>query len=549
MKSPSIFFPLLFSFGLSAFGQSLPVGMPLWEDDWRRSQIRGEVDSNVSFMARPLFNFASVSDWMRRKKGMPQNEKADSVSFAKGKTLVRPLPATFRQQYNSHHPYGWNDGSFIPANGYQMGLSAGIFLKAGPFSLQLQPEFVVAQNAAFTTFPSRHSDSVWGAYYNSVLNKIDAPERFGTGVYAKLFPGQSSLRFHFKKLSVGVATENLWWGPGMRNALLMSNNAPGFPHLTFNTTAPLLSPIGTFEGQLVSGLLKKSGYLPADTNRMLNGAKLFIPKPQGDRYFNGMVITWQPKWTKGLFLGFARAFYLYRSDVKHSLDGYLPVIGHLFKGSDNDVTSEDAKKRDQLFSFFFRLLLPKEKAELYAEYGRNDHSGDLRDLLLEPEHSRAYVIGFRKLFETTKDAAFELTAELTNLQIPSTNLVREQESWYAHHQVRDGYTHQGQVMAAGIGPGGSSQTIGLSWLKPLNKMGLLFERVVHNNDFYYYAFASRRNYWSHWVDLSVLFSKSWQCRRWLYDARLGWIKSLNYQWQPNTDVRNLHAGFVITYAF
>lgn len=411
------------------------------------------------------------------------------ISTHKG--LFSLLPADIRQQFNSHHPYSWNDGSMIQAKGFQTQVSFGLYAQAGPISLQLKPEVVYAQNAAFSIFPSGGSDSIWKTYYTLVFNMIDNPERFGNRPFLKVFPGQSNIRLNFKKFSLGLSTENLWWGPGIRNALVMSNNAPGFPHLTLNTNAPLRTPIGAFEGQLISGLLQRSGFLPPDTGRRFNGQPLYIQKAQEDRYINGIALTWQPKWTTGLYLGLARAYYMYRSDVEPSLKGYLPVISQVFKGDGNASATEDASKKDQLFSFFFRLVLPKEKAEVYAELGRNDHSGNLRDLLLEPEHSRAYVVGFRKLFETKKKLRnLELMAEFTNLQIPMTILLREQSSWYSHYQVRDGYTQQGQVIGAGIGSGASSQTVGLSLVEGINKLGLQLERVVRNNDFYYAAFAS-----------------------------------------------------------
>ena len=77
---------------------------------------------------------------------------------------------------------------------------------------------------------------------------------------------------------MGVSTENLWWGPGVRNSLIMSNNAPGFGHISFNTTAPVLTKIGSFEWQLISGVLQNSGLLPPDTARTFNGQKLYEPQ-------------------------------------------------------------------------------------------------------------------------------------------------------------------------------------------------------------------------------------------------------------------------------
>lgn len=545
------------SLALFSFGQSLPVGTPLLEETWRRLQVSGERDINTSFTIRPLNAISGVDyDSLYHPYDLINSKrKNDSISYAKGKGILRVLPATLQQQYNTDHPYGWNDGSMIQARGYQMKLSAGIYAKLGILSIQLQPEFIYAQNKNFGTFPASYSDSIWKSYYH-VLNRIDNPEKYGNGSYTKLFPGQSSIKLSYKKLALGISTENLWWGPGIRNSLVMSNNAPGFAHISFNTLAPIISPIGSFEWQLVSGRLKASGILPPDTGRTFNGAKLYEPKPLDDRYLNGLIVTWQPKWTKGLHLGFTRSFYQYESDVRHSLDGYLPVIGALFKGQIDD---EDAKMRDQLASIFFRLVLPKAMAEIYGEYGRNDHAQNLRDLVLEPEHARAYIIGFRKIFETKKSTRFELMFELTQTQNSATAFLREQEGWYTHYQVRDGYTNRGQVMGAGIGPGGNSQTLALNWIKGIKKFGATLERVVWNNDFYYDAFGPSKNFKAHWVDMSLNLNKSWYHKRFIYVANLTYIRSLNYQWNYSIDpvtgeekrvnANNLQASLSVSYLF
>ncbi len=549
MLSKFLVSALLSLFCFLSFSQTLPVGTPFLEETWRRKQIKGERDINTSFTIKPLY---AGPDLPLDSLYNPSNYLSDTVKGTNNKTFLRFLPLTISQQYNTHHPYGWNDGAMIPARGYQTMVTGGIFARAGIFSIQIQPEVVYAQNKDFSTFPSSHTDSIWNSYYTTILDVIDAPEKFGNGSYTKIFPGQSSARINYKKLSLGISTENLWWGPGVRNALIMSNNAPGFPHLTFNTTSPVTSPIGTFEWQIVAGFLKGSNILPPDTSRTFNGQQLYVPKRTENRYLNGLIVAWQPKWTKGLHLGFTRMFYLYKSDVESSLDGYLPVVGSFFKGNTNN---EDSKMRDQILSVFFRLVLPKEQAEVYGEFGRNDHAQNLNDLLQEPEHSRAILIGGRKIFTTKKKTDVELTAEFTNLQFTNTLLVREQNSWYTHYQVRHGYTNRGQVVGAGIGPGANSQSIGINWIKGLKRTGLLFERVVRNNDFYYSAFAASRNFTNHWVDLSLGIRKNWIYKRFVFDANFALIRTLNYHWlsiparNAKTDATNVILNFSALYQF
>lgn len=560
MKRPVAGFLFLFFFlnAVKSSSQSLPVGTPLLEEVQRRLQISGSSNINSSFSIRPLYAYQPGElDSLYNLGNLPDGKiiTPTRVSYANGKGLLVFLPATIRQQFNSHHPYGWNDGSIIQAKGYQVQASAGIYTKLGPLSIQLQPEFVYAQNANFEEFPAWQNDTLWRDYYY-ILNRIDNPEKFGNGSYKKLFAGQSSVRFNYKKLSIGVSTENLWWGPGVRNSLLLSNTSPGFPHITFNTLKPVETGIGSFEWQVISGMVKGSGILPPDTGRTFDGQGLYEPK-QADskRYMNGMVATWQPKWTKNLYLGFSRMFYLYNSDVEHSLDGYVPIFGAFFKGKTN---GEDDKKRDQLLSLFARLVLPKEKAEFYAEYGRNDHSQNFTDLALEPEHARAYIIGGKKIFTTPKNTDIEVMFELTQLENSPTAWLRAQEGWYTHYQVRHGYTNLGQVLGAGIGPGSNSQTLGISWFKGLRRTGFTLERVVRNNDFYYEAFQRLQNPRYHWVDLSLNAYKDWYCKSFLFSANLSFIRSLNYQWRYAHDaagkevyynVNQLHAALSVSYLF
>ena len=541
---------LFIVFGTASYSQTLPVGTPLLEERARLNQLRGELDGNTSFLIRPLYpKGIQASDSLALTADSARLSIDQNVLYTKSKISVSLLPLTVKQQYNSHHPFGWNDGAMIPAKGYQGMLSAGVYTKVGPLSIQLQPELVFAQNSTFTTFPTSLDDNIWKSYYY-VLNRIDAPERFAEGTYSKLLTGQSSVRFNYKRLSLGVSTESLWWGPGVRNSLVMSNNAPGFAHFTFNTTAPVETKIGSFEWQVVSGLLKGSDILPPDTARTFQGQRLYRPKLDGDRYLNGMVVTWNPKWTKGLHLGVGRAFYQYKSNVTSDLNGYLPVVSALFKSK---AKKEDAFGRDQLISLFARMVLPESRAEFYFEYGRNDHAQNIRDFILEPEHARAYIIGVKKLFPTAKGREVELFGEVTHLQNPSTQSVRPLEGWYTHYQVRHGYTHRGQILGAGIGPGGSSQTLGLNWLKGASKFGGVIERVVHNNDFYYDAFADQQEFGRHWVDLSFSLNKSWMKKRFIYSANLGLVRSYNYKWQYNTildedvNATNVHATFSVSF--
>jgi len=564
-------FLVILAFGKSSFGQTLPVGiLENVEDAYRRQQLLGKDSLNSSYMIRPMF----MSD-----KNNLQLDSAFSVnsfrkllySNPKFKTEIYALPVVWQQQFNSHHPYGMNDGSMVQAKGYETQISAGIYAKIGPLSIQFRPEYVYAENKGF----QRLADAPNGVYWNTPVtngfyNKIDLPDRFNDGDYNKFSLGQSSIRLNFGPVSAGFSNENLWWGPGVRNSLLMSNNASGFRHLTLNTTRPIKTYIGSFEAQIIGGRLEQSGVtLNSDLTVPLAIRNELVQKPYDWRYISGMVLTYQPKWVPNLFFGLDRAFIVNRSKMGRRFGDYFPIFKAVEKSAydQGNINIDDTAERDQYISFFTRYILPESKAEIYFEYGRNDHSNDLRDALIEPEHTRAYVVGFRKLIPLRQNDEFiQLGVEFTQLEKPTTRETRASETWYAHYQVLDGYTNMGQVLGAGIGPGSNLQTVDVSWVKGLKRIGLQFERKVNNNDLFYqfaYASADKNEYINrHWVDLSIGGNFSWSYKKFIVNAQLTYIRSLNYQyqWQESNppedywtwdkqDVNNLHAKIGLMYMF
>ena len=131
----------------------------------------------------------------------------------------------------------------IPTRGYQQLISAGFFFELGPISIQFKPEHIYSENKDYDGFWEGHYDVIWARKYR-FWNRIDIPERFGETAYKKTTIGQSSIRFNYKSISIGLSSENIWWGPSTRNGIMMSNNAQGFKHITFNSRKPVKTNIG-----------------------------------------------------------------------------------------------------------------------------------------------------------------------------------------------------------------------------------------------------------------------------------------------------------------
>lgn len=506
--------------------QTLPLGTPVLEDAYRRAQLLGQTDLSASFISRPIFSdFESAKHDEISKKYFPKRLLIGNVE--KWQPEISLLPVTWIQQYNSNHPDGINDGVLIPARGYQTMISGGLFAKYSILSIQLKPEFVYAQNTTYEGFQDKHPDNVWAKYYR-ILNGIDTPEKFGNEPYSKAFWGQSSVRLTYRGISLGISNENLWWGPGMHNSLLMTNNAPGFKHITLNTTKPIHTIIGSFEGQIVGGQLNSSGYPGIDSLRLAQHNIKYVSKSNDWRYLNGIVLSYQPKWLPGLFVGAARSFMAYHNDMGNKLLDYVPVFSLFFK-KDVGFSEDDKRKKDQYASVFARWVAPESHQEVYFEYGRTDHSYDLTDFILEPEHSAAYIMGFRKLVPiiTSKNSFLDIQLEITQLEGRLSAADRAGGLWYTHYQVIDGYTNMGQILGAGIGTGSNMQLIYLGWTKGLKKIGIEMKRVVQNDDFWAMAI---KDYRSHWVDLAGTICAEWDYKNILINASIGTTGSNNYKW-------------------
>ncbi len=512
------------SYGIKLNGQTIPVGAP-GTDDWLRSlQLMGKIDPDQSLTARPFFTSSAFTPdslfFLTDKPDAENTRYKNRHQFGKN-GVVELLPVTWLQQYNSHHPYGWNNAGMIAAKGYQTMLSAGVYASMGPVSVQIRPEFVYAANPNFE----------YNADYGSPTS----------GNYHHFFPGQSSVRINVGAISAGISTESLWWGPGIHNSLVMSNNAPGFPHLTFNSTRPVKTPVGSFEWQLVGGKLQDAKNLLYENYYMKPDASLIYLAPEPIdhdwRYFNGLVLTYHPKWTPGLFLGLTRAFHVYHNDLKLNgsfLDKYLPVFSAFQK---DQTTSEDQKRRDQVTSLFARWVLAKEQIEIYGEYGWNDHSYNMDDFWGSPTHSASYLAGIRKLFPLRENQWLDFNFELTQMQQSPDYLVRDAGNWYWHYQLLQGYTNNNQIIGAGVGSGNNVQTITATWINGWKKLGVVLERLENNPQ--YHAVK--------WTDLSLGFTGQWNFGHWLLNAKLQGISSRHYAWDINKNRFNLWATTGISY--
>jgi len=501
----SLFLGLFLS--LQSFAQNLSANQSIFEEYIRRSQLLSK-NSSSSFLSRPI----SLDDSLLTDSVSYSMKLASSSEANFWKSLVSLLPIFSGTQVGTGNPYP-EASKFLVTKGVQQWVSTGLYASFGPFSLQLQPEWIMAQNKN----------------YNFGQNKatgIEYTERFGKGAYSKLLLGQSSIRANWGAFSVGVSSENIWWGPGQYNSLLFSNNAFGFSHLSLNTRKPAKTVIGRFEGQILMGKLE-------------NFAPFEREGREDWRYLNGITLSYQPKWIPWFYVGFSRVFQQYSSYNNQSWAYYFPIFEPFQKvnlinpnSGDFDSTEYDDRLQSQQLTGFSRIVIPKAKAEVYFEYGRRDHAVDWREFLLNPEHARAYLFGFKKLISFSNEAFFQINGEILQQQESINILTRYgkigDKSW-SSHGIRQGFTHYGQMLGPGVGPSSNVQTIETSWVKGIKKIGIRWERLNRHQDVYTRVFNDPSEN-GRWVDYSARLLADWQFDNLLVSTTTNFVYTLNNQW-------------------
>jgi len=556
MKQPIrllfLFLVLFLSTFVEGKGQTIPAGFPVLEEVVRRNQILGKSGSDYSFALRPIriseFNYL----FQKSDSILPNENRANQITKLKRKTDFKVLPLLNTTVYNSNRPFGWGNSSLLNGAGIQNLISPGIFAKFFLLEIQLRPEFVLNQNKAFQGFGDGFSDYENFSRFR-FWNFGDQPEYFGEGFNNFISPGQSYVSLNFGKVEVGVGTQNIWWGPGQFTGLLFSNNARGIPHAFVRTSSPINIGIGNLEGQILSGRAEDSGLSPTQNAKLNN--QYFRPFSGDWRYISGLSITYQPKFLRSVFVGFNRTFQQYNEDVSNTLLGHFPIFEgfqkeRLFQNGNSVVY--DQKARDQLLSIFFKFKSTRGKFEVYSEFGKHDHNFNWREFILNPEHARAYLLGFTKLISLPNKGAYlqfrgEMIqqAESVNRYLRYPILGVSNTSWQTHYQVR-GFANYGESMGAGIGVGSNAQIFEVSKITGVNKMGVLLQRIENNQDFFYQAFGLNPKQ-RPWIDYSfgILINQHWKGL--ILSSKTQFVRATNYQWlkEENSTV-DFPAGVVKT---
>jgi hypothetical protein len=354
--------------------------------------------------------------------------------------------------YNSAFPYGANDGVVWAGRGVTASGSLGVSARWRALSVRLQPEVFWAQNAEFTLMRASGPQPL--ADPDNPAN-IDLPQRFGTGAYRRVDPGQSTIRLDVLGLAAGVSTAGQAWGPAADQPLILGANAPGYAHAFLGTSSPWKAGIGRVHGRLVWGSLRQSDWSPADPD-------------SARRFMAGAVGVFTPRGVDGLEIGFSRFFHIPYGDDGVGVHDFLRPLETFFKahlGKTGQGPDNRSDAENQLASVFARWVFPRAGLEVYGEYGREDHNWDLLDSFLEPDHTASYVLGGSRAWRRG-GTLYSARAELLNSQASHLQTARNQGRWYRHFAERQGHTHRGQLLGSPAAYGGGGSVVAVDAFTP-----------------------------------------------------------------------------------
>jgi hypothetical protein len=395
---------------------------------------------------------------------------------------------------NSALPFSQNTGAMWAGRGWSSRTLGGLKVEAGAIRLILAPEVILSANKdwllnqGYYAPPLPAGRSSYDLPYYVGDFTIDHPMRYGDKPVRRVDAGQSTLMMSARRLQFGISNENEWWGPGIRNAIVLSNNAPGFPHLFLRTARPLETRFGHVEARWMVGGLTESDYF--DTVSTNNLRSLAVAG-----------VTLQTKWDPNLSFGFARSVYSTAKAWNQVPWRWFDVFAQAHRSDENPLDSTQVR-RDHFYSLYSRWVFPAEGVEVYAEWARLLFPRGIRDLLTAPNHTQGYTIGLQWRSGTWAGGSFRAQGEITQLEQSATFRDRPSGSWYFSKRIVQGYTNRGEIIGASIGPGASSQWIAFDFLRPSGRVGIYGGRIRWNEDVHSnYGFPGYVAYCSHDVSL------------------------------------------------
>jgi hypothetical protein len=397
-------------------------------------------------------------------EGLPPLLRASLIPGREADGVTWILPRV-RVVTNSGLPHSLNEGALWAGRGSNLAVAGGAAMRWRAVELRIAPEVSYSSNAGFPLLRSSGSErSAYATPWRRGTQSADLPQRMGHAPLLTIDPGQTRLTVDAGPARFGFTTESRWWGPGHRNAIVMSSNAPGIPHLFGEGEVD--TRLGRVRAVWMSGVLVESPFFDRD--------------PANDlRSLSAAAVELSPRGSDALSVGAARSVYAPMESALGVARAAPDVLARWQCG-----VEEGDRPCEQLYSLFGRWSPAGTGVAVHLEWARTEPPESVRELLVAPNHSQGYTVGLAWAGEMLGGTA-GVETELTYLEESATFRSRTPRPFYTSEVVPQGYTHRGRTVGAAIGPGASSQWGRVRYGRGAWGAGLHAGRIRWDNVAYY----------------------------------------------------------------
>jgi hypothetical protein len=368
----------------------------------------------------------------------------------------RPAAASARLWHQGDVPDARGDGAAITGAGVNLHLRAGVEGRAGRVVFRVAPEFFATQNRAYQTFPGRDtSRSTFASPFYTGAFSADLPGRFGVASFTRIEPGESGIWVTGARWSLGATTALPSWGPGVGEGLVLGRSAPGLPRLEYDRE---WRPGGHgLRARWFAGVAVESRFFnadPLDQRRQVAGLRLEYAPPAADP----------------LRFGIARTVMDGRRDRNNLTAAFHPLLR---TPGDSSI---------EFLSVDGRYDHAAAGTTAWFEAARQAPLRSLHDLVLMPTEGIALRLGLVQRVARRGGTEWTAAAEFVRLDQPRQREDHPPQDLYTSPTVPHGWTHHGQPLGSGLGPGGQRQYLALERADPRWRITAFVERARWNED-------------------------------------------------------------------
>jgi len=350
--------------------------------------------------------------------------------------------------------------------GPNMLMTAGAQGALGGVRFSIMPQLAMNANRDHPTFVSGDAARNRFAspfYYGNF--SADLPSRPGDGALLRVAPGESGAWWSNPRAFVGLLSTTPEWGPpagtstndhqGPRGeGLVLGHSAPGLPRVELAYSWRPVSPANVLRLRWLTGRARESDWFddePRNDSRILSGARVEFDRAG---------------WLRA---GAART--VMSPSGRGTLVAAMQPLGRARSDSVIDFLSADV---------LFDLEEPGTTG--WIELARQAPIRSARDFFRLPTEGIAFRLGLMQRLSSSTDAEWSLTVEAVRLDQSGTREGVIPNDLYTSSTVIQGWTHRGQPLGSGLGPGGQQQVGRIDRAGRVWRLAVFAERVRRNED-------------------------------------------------------------------